>query len=163
MSLATLTGSVPSKDAVEFMVNLIKALKLHKPVVVSPSASGQLTIPLLVKKQEHIGGFVSLAPVATNSVSSEVYQNIKVKILSLLAFLFHDEYLIRCMNAKQTLAWKLVDVSLTINQILPAPDSTVSRAYDPGAVDSGSKTAREMSFFAFNPTYTCPKHKRSKV
>ncbi|XP_064616283.1 putative protein-lysine deacylase ABHD14B [Liolophura sinensis] len=76
-----LKASVKKTIALEFLVNLIQALKLDKPIVVSPSASGELAIPLLGMGEEHIRGFVSLAPVTTDLFTPEHYKNVKVPIL----------------------------------------------------------------------------------
>lgn len=77
-NFVTFTGSVGKDLAVEFLVKLIEALKLNKPVVVSPSASGRLAIPLLVLGGDQIQGFVALAPVATDLFTPDDYKKVKV-------------------------------------------------------------------------------------
>lgn len=50
-------------DAETFLVALIEALSLHRPVVVSPSMSGRFAFPLMISAPELVAGWVPVAPV----------------------------------------------------------------------------------------------------
>ncbi len=45
-----------------FLISFIKALELNHPVVISPSMSGNYSLPLVVNNQEKLSGFVAIAP-----------------------------------------------------------------------------------------------------
>ena len=59
------------EDKIKFMEALIAGLKLSKPVIVSPSMSGQFSLPFLFSDPESATtrsqGFVAVAPVQTST------------------------------------------------------------------------------------------------
>lgn len=50
-------------DPAEFVSQLLSKLQLRNPVVVSPSMSGRLSIPFLVRHAGSLSGYVPVAPV----------------------------------------------------------------------------------------------------
>lgn len=64
-----------------FMTNLMKTLNMKQAVIVSPSMSGSFSIPFLKDHPEVFKGFVPVAPVGTNKLSSEEYGAIEVPTL----------------------------------------------------------------------------------
>ncbi|KAH7947193.1 hypothetical protein HPB52_008201 [Rhipicephalus sanguineus] len=58
------SGTIPDKAA--FVQHLLAALRLYNPVIVSPSMSGGLSLPFLVKHWQQMAGYVPVAPVGTN-------------------------------------------------------------------------------------------------
>ncbi|XP_002741871.1 putative protein-lysine deacylase ABHD14B [Saccoglossus kowalevskii] len=65
-------------DKGEFLLNIIKALKLEHSVIVSPSMSGTFALPLLMKHPEVFRGYVPVAPVETELYSADQYGKIQV-------------------------------------------------------------------------------------
>lgn len=65
-------GTISDKAA--FLEHLLVALHLSNPVIVSPSLSGQLSLPFLVKHWQQMAGFVPVAPVGWN-VLEQVHCN----------------------------------------------------------------------------------------
>ncbi|XP_065294543.2 putative protein-lysine deacylase ABHD14B isoform X1 [Dermacentor albipictus] len=57
-------GTISDKAA--FVLHLLAALHLNNPVIVSPSLSGQLSLPFLVKHWQQMAGYVPVAPVGWN-------------------------------------------------------------------------------------------------
>ncbi|XP_049272826.1 putative protein-lysine deacylase ABHD14B isoform X3 [Rhipicephalus sanguineus] len=57
-------GTITDKAA--FVQHLLAALHLNNPVIVSPSLSGQLSLPFLVKHWQQMAGYVPVAPVGWN-------------------------------------------------------------------------------------------------
>jgi len=55
-----------------FMLDLIAALSLDEPVVVSPSMSGRFSFPLIVNHPHAVGGFVPVAPVGTPQFAKQL-------------------------------------------------------------------------------------------
>lgn len=50
-------------EPVEFMLALLNALNLDRPVLVSPSLSGHFSLPLVAYHSDRLSGFVAVAPV----------------------------------------------------------------------------------------------------
>lgn len=72
---------IPEDKRGEFLGELMKALNLNLPVVVSPSLSGSFTIPLLSKHPEKFSGYIPVAPIKTDLLTAQEYKNIKVPTL----------------------------------------------------------------------------------
>ncbi|KAK8785190.1 hypothetical protein V5799_008448 [Amblyomma americanum] len=58
------SGNIPDQAA--FVQHILAALHLERPVIVSPSLSGQLSLPFLVKHWQLMAGYVPVAPVGWN-------------------------------------------------------------------------------------------------
>ncbi|XP_076354340.1 putative protein-lysine deacylase ABHD14B [Tachypleus tridentatus] len=70
-------------DRGEFINDVVKALNLIRPVVVSPSMSGTLALPYLVKHSTDMGGYVPVAPGATSILERQPCGNGQSKEMSL--------------------------------------------------------------------------------
>ncbi|XP_067012602.1 putative protein-lysine deacylase ABHD14B [Anabrus simplex] len=70
-------------DRGEFLLSLLQALDLLKsrPVVVSPSMSGEYSVTFLKEHSSKLAGYIPVAPVATNSVPPSVLEKIQVPTL----------------------------------------------------------------------------------
>lgn len=55
-----------------FLLDLIEALSIEKPVVVSPSMSGRFSFPLIAEHPEAVAGFVPVAPVGTEQYAKRL-------------------------------------------------------------------------------------------
>ncbi|KAL5012867.1 hypothetical protein ScPMuIL_011418 [Solemya velum] len=77
-------GSIPT-DKVQFMVELIKILGLKSPVIISPSMSGQYSLPFLFKDPNAVTsycrGYVPVAPTGTTAYTEAEYKKLKVPTL----------------------------------------------------------------------------------
>ena len=58
-----------------FLVELINALKIGRPVIVAPSMSGRLAFPLVLKNPEKAAGFVPIAAVGSPLYSKRLKDN----------------------------------------------------------------------------------------
>ena len=67
------------KDAAAFLSELMTALGVSWPVLVSPSMSGRLSLPLLTEHPQSLRGFVAIAPVNTDKYVDK-YAGIKVHV-----------------------------------------------------------------------------------
>ena len=78
----------PLDDTACFLTDVIAALKLDRPVLVSPSLSGSYTLPFLLgaqpeKAAEKCRGYVPVAPIYTDQFEEEVYKKCQVSSLPL--------------------------------------------------------------------------------
>lgn len=64
-----------------FMEGMIAKLELNRPIVVSPSMSGQFTVPLVLQRPELLSGYVPVAAVKMGEL--ENFNWLKAKILTL--------------------------------------------------------------------------------
>ncbi len=74
----------PNEKSDQWLKKLIALLRLNNLVIISPSMSGRMTLPYLVKlktKQKLIRGFVPIAPVGTDQFRTTDYKRIKVPTL----------------------------------------------------------------------------------
>ncbi|MCL1468663.1 alpha/beta fold hydrolase [Argonema galeatum] len=71
-----------SGSNVEFLLASIEILKLNKPILVSPSMSGNYSLPFLVNNSEKLSGFVAVAPVGIIRFTQQV-QEIQVPTLAI--------------------------------------------------------------------------------
>lgn len=53
-------------DRAAFVQHLLAALRLQNPVIVSPSLSGQLSLPFMIQHWREMAGYVPVAPVGWN-------------------------------------------------------------------------------------------------
>jgi len=67
-----------------FLSNLIDALGLNAPAIVSPSMSGSFSLPLLLYRSKDVGAYIPVAPVHTDKFPSEYY--IKCKVPTLIVY-----------------------------------------------------------------------------
>ena len=61
-----------SGPPLEFILALLDSLKLEQPVVVSPSMSGQYSLPLVANHPERLSGFVPVAPVGIPALKTQL-------------------------------------------------------------------------------------------
>ncbi len=68
-------------DNVQFMLELLKATGLDndKPIIVSPSMSGDYALPLLFKHPEAFKAYIPVAPVGTQQYSDDQFKTMKVR------------------------------------------------------------------------------------
>lgn len=65
-----------------FLREFIEQLNLQKPILVSPSMSGNYSLPFLGKHPDMLKGFVAVAPVGISRLSSQL-QRIELPILAI--------------------------------------------------------------------------------
>ncbi|XP_072328094.1 protein ABHD14A isoform X1 [Scyliorhinus torazame] len=68
-------------DRADFLLAFMDAVGLQTPVLVSPSRSGQFSIPFLMFQNQRLKGFVPIAAVGTNHYSAEQYHKIQTPTL----------------------------------------------------------------------------------
>ncbi len=71
------SGKSPSwkVDPKTFLVELIAVLDIGRPVVLSPSRSGNLSFPLILDHPEKVSGYVPIAPVGVKQYASRLKKN----------------------------------------------------------------------------------------
>ncbi|XP_076308449.1 uncharacterized protein LOC143223856 [Tachypleus tridentatus] len=82
-------------DRGEFINDVVKALKLIRPVVGSPSMSGTFALPNLVKYSTDMGGYVPVAPGATSIIERQPCgngQSIEMSLDSTPTLVVFEEY-----------------------------------------------------------------------
>ena len=62
-------------DPKTFLVELIAVLDIGRPVVLSPSRSGNLSFPLILDHPEKVSGYVPIAPVGVKQYASRLKEN----------------------------------------------------------------------------------------
>ncbi|CAG9531518.1 unnamed protein product [Cercopithifilaria johnstoni] len=72
------TKSMASNDLSTFMSLVIKNLNIHKPIIISPSASGSYSVPYVLNNPNKISGFV---PVAVCCIRTDGWENFTVPTL----------------------------------------------------------------------------------
>lgn len=65
----------------DFLLTFLNTVRLQTPVMISPSMSGQFSIPFVMLHSQRLKGFVPIAPVGTNAYSAEQYQKIQTPTL----------------------------------------------------------------------------------
>lgn len=79
--------SVAAENVPEFMENLVSALGLTAPVIVSPSMSGGFSLPYLMKEpqtaKERCSGYVPVACVNTDKYTAEQYKKIQIPTVAI--------------------------------------------------------------------------------
>lgn len=83
---------IPANTSKLWLKKLLSTLKLQNLVIISPSMSGRLTIPYILRlkyPQNLIRGFVPIAPVGTNAFEKTDFQ--KVKVPTLVVHGEHDQ------------------------------------------------------------------------
>jgi pimeloyl-ACP methyl ester carboxylesterase len=58
-----------------FLAELIALLEIGRPVVISPSRSGNLSFPLILNHPETVSGYVAIAPAGTGIYTRKLKQN----------------------------------------------------------------------------------------
>ena len=76
----------PLDDTDVFLTDVISALGLDRPVLVSPSLSGSYTLPFLLgwqpeKAHDKVRGYIPVAPIFTDKFTEEVYKKCQVNLL----------------------------------------------------------------------------------
>ena len=62
-------------DPKTFLAELIAVLDIGRPVVLSPSRSGNLSFPLILNHPEKVSGYVPIAPVGVKQYASRLKEN----------------------------------------------------------------------------------------
>ncbi|MCH8889975.1 MAG: alpha/beta hydrolase [Myxococcales bacterium] len=62
-------------DQKTFLAELIGSLEIGRPVVISPSRSGNLSFPLILDHPEKVSGYVPIAPVGVKEYASELKES----------------------------------------------------------------------------------------
>jgi abhydrolase domain-containing protein 14 len=71
-----------SSNANDLLLEIISLLNLAKPIIVSPSMSGQFSLPLIAQHPGQVAGFVAVAPVGIPSFEAQLQDN-KVPTLAI--------------------------------------------------------------------------------
>lgn len=71
-------------EIIDYMIQLLQYLGLEKPVIVTPSRSGDYVMPLIMSHPYMIGGFVAISPTDTGKYSRHFYENLGVPSLVVL-------------------------------------------------------------------------------
>ncbi|XP_031568939.1 uncharacterized protein LOC116303523 [Actinia tenebrosa] len=71
-------------EIIDYMIQLLGYLGLEKPVIVTPSKSGEYVMPLIMSHPYMIGGFVAIAPTDTGKYSRHFYENLDLPALVVL-------------------------------------------------------------------------------
>lgn len=61
-----------SGSNIDFLLQIMAVLNLNKPVLVSPSMSGNYSLPFVAKKSDRLSGFVPIAPVGITIFTQQV-------------------------------------------------------------------------------------------
>ena len=69
-------------DRVTFLLDLIDRLALDRPIVISPSMSGQYSLPLIAQHSHKLRGFVAVAPVGIDRYKEQL-QGISLPTLAI--------------------------------------------------------------------------------
>jgi abhydrolase domain-containing protein 14 len=62
-------------DPKTFLAELIGLLDIGRPVVISPSRSGNLSFPLILDHPEKVSGYIPIAPVGVKKYASQLKEN----------------------------------------------------------------------------------------
>ena len=76
------------EDKVDFILDLLRFLKIDSAIIVSPSMSGEYSIPLLRSAPEVFEAFVPVAPRNTESLTKDEYNAIQVKYIMVFVCIF---------------------------------------------------------------------------
>jgi abhydrolase domain-containing protein 14 len=63
------SGSIT--DPADFLAEILSTFNLNSPIIISPSLSGKISLPFLVKYPEKVKGFMPIAPVDTENYVKE--------------------------------------------------------------------------------------------
>ncbi|KAM4821691.1 putative protein-lysine deacylase ABHD14B [Thomomys bottae] len=64
-----------------FLMDVVDALNLGPPVVISPSLSGMYSLPFLTSPGSQLRGYVPVAPICTDKISATDYASVKTPTL----------------------------------------------------------------------------------
>ncbi|XP_006892366.1 PREDICTED: alpha/beta hydrolase domain-containing protein 14A [Elephantulus edwardii] len=82
-------NSAPSEEArteagrAELLQRVLRDLKVHNAVLVSPSLSGHYSLPFLMRSHQQLHGFVPIAPTSTRNYTQEQFWVVKTPTLIL--------------------------------------------------------------------------------
>lgn len=71
-----------SGSNVDYLVELLEVLNLNKSVLISPSMSGNYSLPFIINHSDKLGGFVAVAPVGIIRFTQQV-QEIQLPTLAI--------------------------------------------------------------------------------
>lgn len=84
-----------SGNSEDFLIELMEALNLNQPVIISPSMSGRYSLPVVANYPEKLKGFVAVAPVGISHFQKEL-RGIEVPTLAIWA---NDDRIVPVDNA----------------------------------------------------------------
>jgi hypothetical protein len=69
-------------DRSKFILSVIQSelLSGSRPVLISPSMSGEYSVKFVAEHADMLAGYIPVAPVATSSVPQSVLQSVKVQV-----------------------------------------------------------------------------------
>ena len=72
-------GKMDTGDPIDFMKSLLDVLNIPHPIIVSPSRSGDLTVPLIIECPDLVRGYVPVSPHSTDKYGAERYRQSQVR------------------------------------------------------------------------------------
>ncbi len=106
-----------SVDPKTFLVELIAVLDIGRPVVLSPSRSGNLSFPLILDHPEKVSGYVPIAPVGVKQYASRLKEN---PVPTLIIWGEQDRLFPHAMAAKLSAGFKTAKVVILSGAQHPA-------------------------------------------
>lgn len=77
--------TLSAEEKPQLLGALIRALQLHRPVLVSPSMSGAYSLPYVMRQGHTLSAFIPIAPVGAGEFSAEQYAQNLVRFMFIFA------------------------------------------------------------------------------